>query len=158
MTLPDPMPAADVTLGYAAVPPATVAARQLHRLVVWNLTCAPLMLLQIPGCYAGTYFGAQAFGLIPRRPTTWASFSVLLGPDPAALLPSLLWFAGSAAAAAMSAACIHRRRWRWFSGVAAFCMCLTVPFGTVAGLMTFIVLLRRTSADAYAARRGQETP
>ncbi len=149
---------ADPTLQYAAVRPGTAAGRQLHRLVVWNVTCAPPMLVQLPGCFGGIYFGMQAFGFIPRRPTTWANFGVLLGPRPEQLLPSLLWFVGSAVAAAVSAACIHGRRWRWFSIVAALPMCLTVPFGTVAGLMTFVVLRRRTSASAYAAHHGRETP
>ena len=114
------------------------------------------MLVQLPGCFAGIYFGMQAFRFIPRRPTTWANFGVLLGPHPEQLLPSLLWFVSSGVAAGTSAALIHFRRWRWFSIVVAFLTCFTVPFGTVAGLMTFVVLLRRTSSVAYAVHRDLE--
>ncbi len=150
----DPTPPPDVTLQYAAAPAAGVAARQLHRLVVWNVACAPLMLVQLPGCVAGIYFGSQALGLVPRRPTTWANVSVLLGPHPEQWVPSLLFFVAMAVTAGVSAACIHRRRWRWLSIVVAFVNCFAVPFGTVAGLMTFVVLLRRASAAAYAAHQG----
>jgi len=53
---------------------------------------------------------------------------------------------------------ILQRRGRLFSLIVAGFNCLCFPFGTVLGVFTFIVLLRESVAEAYAARSAPPPP
>ncbi len=80
---------------------------------------------------------------------------------------TLIILAGWTLAACVLAAgrCLARRRRYTFCVVIAAIQCLMVPFGTVLGVFTIIVLMRPSvkplfdqSAGAAAANRGQSSP
>ena len=50
-----------------------------------------------------------------------------------------------------SGRCISGRRSRTFSLILAGVMCLWLPFGTILGIFTFLVLLRESVAQLYGA-------
>lgn len=59
----------------------------------------------------------------------------------------------------VSGFCLLRRRARTFSLIVAGLICLGFPFGTVLGVFTFVVLLRESVAEVYAAAaRRPELP
>jgi hypothetical protein len=51
-----------------------------------------------------------------------------------------------------SGRCLARQRRRAFSLVVAGLNCLAIPFGTILGIFTFIVLLRPTVAMRYVTQ------
>jgi hypothetical protein len=51
----------------------------------------------------------------------------------------------------VSGRAIAQRRWRMFSLVMAGANCASVPFGTLLGVFTFIVLLRGSVRELYPA-------
>ena len=49
---------------------------------------------------------------------------------------------------------IRRRQHRWFSIVIAALNCFQVPFGTILGVFTLIVLMRPSVRELYEAQQG----
>lgn len=81
------------------------------------------------------------------------------GPPPEQFLALFKWFylamgllvVGSGIANLVSGFMIQQRRARVFSLVVAGVNCLAFPFGTALGVFTFIVLLRDSVEQLYAA-------
>jgi hypothetical protein len=61
------------------------------------------------------------------------------------------WLAASGVANLLSGLFIGRRKYRIFSLAVAGMNCIHIPFGTVLGVFTFIVLLRPSVCDVYEA-------
>ena len=139
------------TLDYAPLLPSDHITRRLRQAALLNAVCGPIMALQWPATFAGLYMWLRAMNRRTVAPMSWTDFNhvfphLLDSPTP------FLLYALAGVAAVTSAIAIGRRRWRPFSVVAGFAMCLAFPFGTIAGLPTAIVLLRRASAAAYGTR------
>jgi hypothetical protein len=62
-----------------------------------------------------------------------------------------VWLVASFILNLLSGAFISRRENRTFSLVVAFINCIHIPFGTVLGVFTIIVLLRPSVREAYEA-------
>lgn len=61
------------------------------------------------------------------------------------------WLASSGILNLLSGVFIGRKRYREFSLVVAFINCVHIPFGTVLGVFTIIVLLRPSVREVYEA-------
>ncbi len=152
MTEPLPPPA---VIGYAkASPEDQTTPTALRRLAWLNLACGSLILAEFPAIFGlfvvVAWVRASRGGRLPQSLGDMARTAVGQWRNGAAAVG----FAVACGLAAVASAwLIDRRRWRWFSVVAGFALCFSVPFGIVAGLPTAIVLMRRRSRAAYAAGR-----
>jgi len=68
-----------------------------------------------------------------------------------------LWFILSGIGDLISARCIRARKGRVFSLLVACLNCLHTPVGTILGVFTFVVLLRESVVEVYAAAGGGES-
>ena len=98
-----------------------------------------LMMLRNPGMFPLTPPGGGG----PPFPFNPAYFFILFG----GLVVGLGWTMGTLSV--ISGRCISFRRARTFSLVVAGINCIWVPFGTIMGVFTLIVLLRESVAAIY---------
>jgi Na+-driven multidrug efflux pump len=63
-----------------------------------------------------------------------------------------LWLVVSCILNVLSGLFIGRRKYRTFSLVVAFINCIHIPFGTVLGVFTIVVLLRPSVREVYEAQ------
>ena len=92
----------------------------------------------------------QVFGHGNDRPSAFVGFLfVILG----GFLILLGWT--FAILALITARCIARRKHYTFCFVVACVECLSVPFGTVLGVFTILVLNRQSVKELFASRAGQ---
>ena len=157
MPIPMERPAAGVlTYALAAREDATSPVA-LRRLSLLNLVCGGLLLAEFPAIVALAVvvgrFNTTRRGRVP--PTAMDVCRTVIGQWRNGLLP-LGYLVACGLAAVATGWLISRRRGRWFSVVAGYVMCFSLPFGLVAGLPTAIVLMRRRSRTAYQNRRPRE--
>lgn len=84
------------------------------------------------------------------------------GPPPEQFFAILKWFyvflgallVGGGAGNLISGLFIQKRKNRMFSLIVAGINCLQVPFGTVLGVFTFVVLMRGSVREIYEAESG----
>jgi hypothetical protein len=100
------------------------------------------------------------------NPVIWNSHKNYPGPPPAAFTFFLTifylfiggWLAASGALNLLSANFLRQRRHRTFSLVVAALNCLHIPFGTILGVFTMLVLSRPSVSAKYANERSAATP
>jgi hypothetical protein len=68
----------------------------------------------------------------------------------------ILFLLGSAALIAYSGKCLQDNNRRTFSLVVAGFLCLNMPFGTVLGVFTIVVLMRESVQELYEAEQSPE--
>jgi hypothetical protein len=69
-----------------------------------------------------------------------------------------LWFAGSGIANLLSGLFMRRLRHRVFSMIVAGFNCLHMPFGTILGIFTLVVLARESVRELYEATGTTPSP
>jgi hypothetical protein len=87
------------------------------------------------------------------------------GPPPTEIFAIFKWFylfmgtmlCGAGLGNFLSGFCIIRRRARLFSMIVAGINCVGFPIGTTLGVFSFVVLLRESVVEVYAAT-SQSTP
>jgi len=145
------------------IPPPTIAplprdqrkidADHLKLIAVFHFIGAGLAVLGI--LFLLAHFAV--FHLIFANPKIWENQNG--GPPPAVLfliikcvyLVAGVWFLLSGILNMISGFCLRARKHRTFSLVVAGINCMHLPFGTVLGVFTFIVLLRDSVREQYAA-------
>ena len=83
------------------------------------------------------------------------------GPPPAEFFAILkwfyllfaVWFVSSGILNLISGLCLRARKHRTFSTIVAGINCLHIPFGTVLGVFTIIVLIRDSVRELYEAQQ-----
>jgi hypothetical protein len=126
----------------------------LRLLSIFHFVCAGLAVLGI-GFLALHYLVFHAF---LANPEIWKNQKGSV-PPPREFFALFKWFyvifgvwlVASGVANLLSGLFIGRRKYRVFSLVVAGINCIHVPFGTVLGVFTFIVLLRPSVREVYEA-------
>lgn len=131
-----------------------VDAEQLRLLAVFHFVVAGLAL--VGTSFLGLhYLFMRAFLFAPEA---WKGARGG-GPPPEVMFALFRWFylvfgvllVLSALSNALSGLCILRRRHRMFSVVVAVLDCVQVPFGTLLGVFTLVVLLRDSVMETYGS-------
>ena len=145
-------------LGMSELPPLLrdqrkIDADHLKLLSIFHFVGAGLALLAILfliGHYA-------VFRTVFSNPKMWENQKQ--GPPPAAFfaifkwfyLVGGVWFLSSGVLNLISGLCLRAKRHRTFSMVVACINCLHIPFGTVLGVFTLVVLIRDSVRELYEA-------
>lgn len=140
-----------------SLPPHVAAARdaeQLRMLAVGHFVLAGLALLGL--AFIGFHYAVMH--TVFDHPDVWRNAKG--GPPPALMLDLFrmmyvafaAFFIACGVGNLMSGLFLRQRRRRTFSLVMAGINCMNMPLGTVLGVFTFIVLLRESVRQAYAAR------
>jgi hypothetical protein len=130
-----------------------VDAEHLRLLAIFHFVFAGLAL-------AGLGFLGLHYGLmhsVMDNPEMWKNSKG--GPPPAEFFQIFRWFYVIFGAAMIACAVlnllsgifIRKRIYRTFSIIIAALDCLQMPFGTMLGVFTLVVLLRESVREAYAA-------
>jgi hypothetical protein len=155
----DGQPLRNVIAASPALTPAFACERQqivdeehlkllsIFHFVVAGLALLGIGLLILHFCFMSTVFSS---------PDLWKSQKN--GPPPKELFKAFIWlyaFLGCVIGGAcllnlLSGLFLQQRRHRTFSIVVAALNCLQVPFGTVLGVFTLVVLLRDSVRQRYA--------
>ncbi len=130
-----------------------IDAQHLKLLAIFHFVLAGLAIVGL-GFLALHWFVMDS---VFSHPEAWKNSQS--GPPPEQFLLLFQWFYGiagffivaSGVANLVSGFMIQRRRARVFSLVVAGLNCLAFPFGTILGVFTFIVLLRSSVEELYAA-------
>ncbi len=132
-------------------------SEHLKLLAVFHYVMAGLSVLGLGFLFLHWLFMHSLF----ENPAMWKGQAS--GPPPKEFLAAFRWFYvffGSALALfgvanAASGDLIRRRRGRVFSIVVAAINCVGMPFGTILGVFTLVVLLRDSVTDVYTAAAQQ---
>jgi hypothetical protein len=133
-------------IGYATPIPGTPDVEHLRLLSIFHYIVGGL--IGLIGCFPIIYavFGLLVvFGKVAQTPA--AIGYVLIGFG--SVITFIMWTLG--ACLIFSGRCIARRRNYTFSIVVAALSCLHMPFGTILGIFTLIVLLRPSVKAMYSA-------
>jgi hypothetical protein len=126
---------------------------QIDLLSVFHFVVSGLALLGIAFLFLHYFLMNYVFS----HPEMWKGKDGL-GP-PKELFQAFIWFyffmgflfAAACVANIISGVFLRQRKHRMFSLVVAGLNCLQIPFGTALGVFTFIVLLRDSVRQSYAA-------
>jgi hypothetical protein len=136
-----------------------VDAEHLKLLAVFHFVLAGFALVGLGFLAMHWFFMSTFFG----NPEMWKDAKGgAPTPPPQEFFAIFKWFyavmgvfiVGGGLASLISGLCILRRRARTFSLVVAGIVCLGFPFGTALGVFTFVVLLRDSVTEEYAAAQG----
>ena len=130
-------------------------ANQLRLLAIFHFVFAGLAIVGLGFIALHYMFMHTMFS----NPEMWKNQKG--GPPPEQFFAMFIWlyvfFAailiGGGIINLVSAFCIHRRKRRMFSLVVAGIDCLQIPFGTILGVFTIIVLLRDSVQELYDAEQ-----
>lgn len=132
-----------------------IDADQLNLLSIFHFIGAGFAILGILGLIVHFTIMHAVF----TNPTLWQDQKQM--PPPPLFFDAIiwlyfvmgLWFVISAALNVISGVFLEVRKYRTFSFVVAGINCLHVPFGTILGIFTIVVLARDSVRELYAVRR-----
>jgi hypothetical protein len=142
-------------------------AEHLKLLGIFHYVMAGLSCLGL--VFGGIYV---AMGFVMKNTLAHAAAHSPAGstPPPAAMADTMMWFMVGYGAIAgiisllfvvgyfLTARYLAQRRYRSFCLVIAGISCLVIPFGTVLGIFTILVLCRPTVERLFAGREGLAAP
>jgi hypothetical protein len=159
----DGQPLKDVLPAPPASPPPTVGEKQqiidgehIKLLSIFHFVVAGLAFLGIAFLFLHYFMMSSVFS----NPDMWKSQNNNAPPFPKDFLKTFIWFYFFMGAI-FGTACIlnllsgfflRQRRHRTFSIVVGGLNCLQIPFGTILGVFTIIVLSRNSVRERYDAK------
>jgi hypothetical protein len=162
MSYPSPPPPPPNYVAYASPPPMVKDEEHLRLLAMFHYIYGALvavlssfglihlimgiMMLRNPNMFPMPVPSGPGTAPFPFNP---AYMFIIMG----GMVVALGWTVGTLSI--ISGRCISFRRARTFSMVIAGINCLWVPFGTIIGVFTLVVLLRQSVATLYAYNRAQ---